>query len=169
MKFLVETDQNITVDGIIRTLGIQGVFTKVTELPEIKQPQMIEAGILMSPAEITGCIDAVEVSVSMVDNSTYCCSLMCSKENIGKRLIISQYKYPRSFYRKDSIQTFIDWGSIKVGSLVEIVTVDKPNSKFVGFNTGTSHPNEFRIDCGYAHTFFKHDEIKSIRVIEEAK
>lgn len=147
MKYLVETDQNITVDGIIRTLGIQGVFTKVTELPEIKQPQMVEYGILTSV-----------IDVQCMDTDSYCC---------GDNVDLTKHPELKSLCK--DIQTSIDWESIPVGSLVEL----QANLTYVGYYRETKHGrvliNGSKDDCVELRNSVLVDNIKYVRIIEEAK
>lgn len=144
----------------------------VTELPEIKQPQMIESGILMSYDEITRTTtdrkDRYELGKStdrdgtgwFVDNGERCAI-------VGKRIVIAEHVFPREFYK--DIQTSIDWESIKVGSLVECACDD---DLVAGYYCEHMNEDWVRINQNKKHsnwTGYSKNSIKSVRVIEEAK
>jgi hypothetical protein len=163
-KFIVETDDNMDKDDVSTCLHNMdhyafGTF-KVTELSPVPEVKKIETGVLMSPAEITNlpCVKLLEFETAQGEKR-----LSCDNNNIGARLNLTDFIFPREFYR--DIKTSCDFNSIPVGSLIK---VEIDSCWMVGYYMGT--------DSGYlkvSHGNMKSEttgmhakQIKSIRIIE---
>lgn len=125
-KFVVEYedisefDEDVDCEDVLKFLSSeshQKVLTnwKVTELPAMPEVKMVETGILMCPAEIAGLSYVKSIEFDSVHGEKRLC---CYNENIGKRIRLSEFIFPREFYR--DIQKTWDFASIPVGAVIEV-------------------------------------------------